>query len=440
MSVIARQRSSALVMGSLGATLALTGGLLLGGAAPSGPDGADPAPDARLTVEPVDSPAPPGSGQPQLAVDPRGRFLLSWVERGDGPASRFRLARLDTAGWSPARTIAEGDDFFVNWADVPSIFALSDGRLAAHWLAKNGEGTFAYDVRLRTSADEGATWSPPVTPHRDGTQTEHGFASFFETPDGALGLAWLDGRHMTAGGHGGHGHGAGAMTLRATVLDRDGNPGPDWVLDDRVCECCPTSAVRTPRGIVVAYRDRGETEIRDIFVSRFEHGAWTKGVAVHEDNWEMPACPVNGPALAARDDVVALAWFTAVGTDPEVRIAFSQDAGRAWTAPTRVDGGVPLGRLSNVLLADGSALVGWIEFNDGTSEFRVRRVWPDGRLGDETVVTPISSDRASGYPRLARSGDRILAAWTETSPERRVRVARLTFVTPEVPQVAPGLP
>jgi len=417
-----------MVAGWLGAALALTSGLLAGGAARNQAARPVPAPDAHLLVEPVESPAPPGSGQPQLAVDSRGRFLLSWVERGEGPASRFRLARLDAARWSAARTIAEGSDFFVNWADVPSVFALSDGRLAAHWLAKNGEGTFAYDVRLRTSTDEGATWSPPVTPHRDGTQTEHGFASFFEMPDGAIGLAWLDGRHMTAGGHDAHGHGAGAMTLRATSIGRDGRPGPDWVLDDRVCECCPTSAVPTARGLVVAYRDRGETEIRDIFVTRFEGGTWTKGAAVHDDRWEMPACPVNGPALAADGDHVALAWFTAVGTDPEVRVAFSRDGGRSWSAPTRVDGGVPLGRLSNVLLPDGSALVGWIEFNDGKSEFRVRRVWPDGRVGDETVVTPISSDRASGYPRLARSGDQTLAAWTETSPERRVRLARLTFV------------
>ena len=222
-----------MVAGWLGAALALTSGLLAGGAARNQAARPVPAPDAHLLVEPVESPAPPGSGQPQLAVDSRGRFLLSWVERGEGPASRFRLARLDAARWSAARTIAEGSDFFVNWADVPSVFALSDGRLAAHWLAKNGEGTFAYDVRLRTSTDEGATWSPPVTPHRDGTQTEHGFASFFEMPDGAIGLAWLDGRHMTAGGHDAHGHGAGAMTLRATSIGRDGRPGPDWVLDDQ---------------------------------------------------------------------------------------------------------------------------------------------------------------------------------------------------------------
>lgn len=220
------------------------------------------------------------------------------------------------------------------------------------------------------------------------------------------------------------------MTLRATTLDRDNRPGPDWVIDDRVCECCPTSAVRTARGVLVAYRNRGETEIRDIFVSRLGPDGWTAGRPVHVDNWEIPACPVNGPALAAVDDRVVLAWFTAVGTDPEVRVAFSADAGESWSAPVRVDDGVPLGRVSAVLLPDGSAVVGWIEFNDGRSEFRVRRVRADGHLGPDVAVSPVSADRASGYPRLARSGETLVAAWTDVTPARQVRVARLAFAAP----------
>lgn len=379
---------------------------------------------ARAVVEAIDLPAPPGSAQPQLFAAADGSLLLSWLEPGGEGLTSFRVARYDTGRWSEPSTISEGADFFINWADVPSVVQLRGGRLAAHWLQKIGPDTYAYDVKLRTSDDGGRTWSATITPHRDGTRTEHGFASLFDAPDGALGLVWLDGRDMKSG-HDAHGAGAGAMTLRYTTLGADGHLGAEALLDDRVCECCPTSAVRTSRGILVAYRNRAEGEIRDIFVTRLEGGRWTTGVAVHRDNWQMPACPVNGPSLAAEGDRVSLAWFTAESDAPRVMLARSNDGGATWGRPVRVDEGVPLGRIGTVMLPDGAVLVGWIEFRDDGSRFLARRVGPDGAVGPAFTVSDISSERASGYPRLALSGERVYFAWTETKPVRRVRVAVL---------------
>jgi hypothetical protein len=378
-------------------------------------------------IVPVESPAPPGSAQPHLAAGPDGAFILSWLETDAGGRTRFRYATRTQEAWSPPVLVAEGTDFFVNWADVPSVVQLSGGRLAAHWLQKSGGGSpYAYDVRLRVSDDGGATWSSPVTPHRDGTKTEHGFVSLFEAPGGALGLVWLDGRNMAAGGH--HGEDQGAMTLRAATLDAALALGNEHVVDDRVCECCPTTAVRAGDSVVVAYRDRGEgAEIRDIFVSRFVGGSWTPGRAVHRDGWLMPACPVNGPSLSADGRRVALAWFTAEGNEPRALVAFSEDAGATWGPPVRVDDGVALGRVDSELVPDGSALVAWIEFAEGQSSLRARRVRPDGAKDPSFEVAGVSGDRASGYPRMARSGGTVLFAWTETQPVKRVRLAALAL-------------
>jgi len=376
---------------------------------------------------PVASPAPPGSAQPQLAVGRDGAFILSWLETDAGGRARFRFATRTQAAWSTPVLVAEGTDFFVNWADVPSVVQLPGGRIAAHWLQKSGgDGPYAYDVKLRVSDDGGATWSAPITPHRDGTKTEHGFVSMFEAPGGALGLVWLDGRQMAAGGH--HGEGGGAMTLRAATIDAGLALGHEHVVDDRVCECCPTTAVRAGEAVVVAYRDRGgSAEIRDISVSRFVDGRWTPGRAVHEDGWLMPACPVNGPSLAADGRRVALAWFTAEGNEPRALVAFSGDAGATWGPPVRVDDGVALGRVDSELLPDGSVLVTWIEFEDGRSEVRGRRVRPDGTKEPSFPVAGVSGDRASGYPRMARSGKTVLFAWTETQPVKQVRLAALAL-------------
>ncbi|MBA3886287.1 MAG: exo-alpha-sialidase, partial [Acidobacteria bacterium] len=183
--------------------------------------GRAPSDGRAWTVTPLDSPAVERSGQPQITVS-GDRAILSWIERS-GRTATLKFADRTGDGWSEPRTVASGDDWFVNWADVPSVIRLADRSLVAHWLQKSGPGTYAYDVRLAFSKDEGRTWSSSVTPHHDGTQTEHGFASLFQAPDNGLSLVWLDGRHMS-GGHGdGHaGHGPGAMTLRAATFDPAG--------------------------------------------------------------------------------------------------------------------------------------------------------------------------------------------------------------------------
>src|SRR5439155_963754 len=116
------------------------------------------------------------------------------------------------------------------------------------------------------------------------------------------------------------------------------------------------AAVTTERGVLVAYRDRGAEEVRDIFVTRREGGRWSPPRAVHADHWRIAGCPVNGPALDARGSHVAIAWYTAAADTPRVYVAFSEDAGAHFGTPARIDDGNPLGRVHLALLADGSAL------------------------------------------------------------------------------------
>jgi hypothetical protein len=314
--------------------------------------------------------------------------------------------------------VASGSGFFANWADVPSVFASSDGRLASHWLEKTAAGTFAYGIRVRASSDGGTTWSDVAVPHRDDSPTEHGFLSFFDAPDGGIGMVWLDGRQMQppAAAGDGHGHGEGAMTLRATTMGLSGAFGPDVLVDDRVCECCPTTAARTERGAIVAYRDRSETEIRDIRLARLEGGGWQPLGTVHPDGWEIPGCPVNGPALAATGDHVALAWFTAANEVGKASVAFSRDAGVTFGAPIRIDDGMPLGRVDLEMLPDGSAVVVWIESVKGQAEVRARRVFADGSRGGTTTVAVVGNDRSSGHPRIVRSGNELLLVWRTSAP------------------------
>lgn len=376
------------------------------------------APPAVTTLP---TPAAAGSGEPYVAPAADGGVLLSWIEpAAEGAALRF--ARLQGDAWSEPATVASGANFFINWADFPSMLELSDGRLLAHWLVR-GEGRAAYDVWYAVSADDGRTWSEPVRPHTDGTPTEHGFVSLFEAAAG-LGLAWLDGR-----GYASAGRGAGEMSVRAALAGPDGAPGPEMLVDGRACDCCQTDVAITSTGPVLVYRDRSPEEVRDIVVTRLVGATWTAPVRVHADDWVIPACPVNGPAVAARGEQVAVAWFTAAQDTPRVRVALSGDAAETFEPPVRIDLGDPVGRVDVALLASGEAVVSWLERDADGTHVLVRTVGPEGRLGEPLRVGASSEARPSGFPRMAAAGDRLILAWTWPGPPSEIRIAALRFPT-----------
>jgi len=346
-------------------------------------------------------------------VEPRGegRYALRFAAREKGGA------------WSAPLTVGEGKGWFVNWADFPHMAALDDGTLFAHWLEKRPGGTtYDYDVRVTRSRDAGRHWDAPFSPYQDPAAGEHGFVAFAPLDRARMGILFLDGRETR--------NPDGAMTLRFAAVPRDAAGEPDTRIDARVCDCCQTALARTTRGLLAAYRDRSPSEVRDIAVVRLENGRWSAPVFPSADGWEFPACPVNGPALAADGDRVALTWFTMAGDQPRVKLAFSEDAGVSWGAPVVVDDGNPIGRVDVVWPGapdagpgGGSAVVSWLEQTGTGAALRLRRVGGDAAASKSFSVAGTSPARSSGFPRMAASGGELVVAWRDSSEPARLVTA-----------------
>jgi hypothetical protein len=373
----------------------------------------------------------PGSALPDLvAVDGR-KLLLAWTNSQAGRRHILQFSSYDVAAarWETApTTIAVGNSMFVNWADTPHVMATPDGALWAHWLQKNGTAPYGYDVMLTTSHDGGGRWSGPVSPHDDGTGTEHGFVSMWPRADGGLGIAWLDGRKTAGAWSASEGHAgdedhaaheahvsAGAMTLRAAGFDGALRRGADVEVDASVCDCCQTSAAVTARGPLLVYRGRTEGEVRDIMATRLDGDAWTAPEPVHADGWVMAACPVNGPDVDAEGEDAVVAWYTAAAGDPEVRVARSADAGDSFSAPVVVDAGEAVQGRVAVALSGSQAWVLWLrEGAEGQTLWLSRRS-PD--LATEyqrlQVAALAGRGRGTGFPQMAVAGGVAHVVWTD---------------------------
>jgi len=358
-----------------------------------------------VTLDPQYMSAGPNTSAPQLTTSSRG-VLASWLEQADDHFN-LKFSERSNGTWSESRTIASDKNWFVSAADVPSVIRMKDGTLVANWYPAVDFRLEAYDIRLAYSKDDGKNWSVPLVPHHDKTRTQHGFVSMFEMPTGGLGLVWLDGRNQ------GKQPEDAEMALYFGSFDASWKQTAEVPANTRVCECCTTSAVVTSDGVVAAFRDRSAKEIRDIHVTRLDNGKWTDAQIVHADNWEIDACPVNGPALSARERTVVAAWFTGKDDKGQAYAAFSSDAGRTWGAPIRLDDQASLGHVDVELLDDGSAVATWVEFADNRSQFRMRRIEPSGMRSASVTINGTS--RVSGYPRVARNGNELVFAWTEGS-------------------------
>ena len=365
-----------------------------------------------ITFTEIQLPKMENSSLPYLFTDGE-ELLLSFVSENDSLA-RLYFSTFTENGWSTPEKIASGTDWFVNWADYPQIAKNGDNYIA-HFLQKSAPATFAYDVMV-TQKQQGGSWSTPFKIHSDTTKTEHGFVSYTPYGENQFLVNWLDGRN-TSGGHHDH-HGGEPMNLRAAIVNPDGSLENEFLLDNSVCDCCQTSSAMTANGPVVVYRDRTETEIRDISIVRYNGENWTKPVTVHQDNWEIAGCPVNGPRVAAIGENVAVAWFTAAGLESKVNLSFSRNNGADFETPVRIDTGNPLGRVDVAYIDSENAVVCWIEDEDDETFIKFRKIKLNGQLGEIFTLANTSDSRASGFPQLAVFNGNVYFAWTAFDDEK----------------------
>lgn len=363
--------------------------------------------EKSLKMDFVPSPAGSNAGEPYLFTDPSGDVILSWIETRDA-IHRLQYSRWDGQQWSEPVTIARGSNWFVNWADYPMFVSDGRGKLLAAFLEKSSEEKFSYDIKITTSPD-GTSWNTPFTLHDDGKLAEHGFVSLVPYRERVF-VSWLDGRNTVTDSpeEAGHDH-HGEMTLRAALLNFDGTKSTEWELDNRVCDCCQTTAAITANGPVVIYRDRSHDEVRDMSIVRMVDGNWTQPKPVYADNWNINGCPVNGPRSEAMGNTLAIAWFTMANDNPVVKVTFSSDGGETFDEPVQLNKSETIGRVDLVLLDEHTAVVSWME----GSEIKVAKVNRSGQVEAITSVVKSSEARSSGFPQLTKTNNGLLMAWTD---------------------------
>ena len=385
--------------------------------------------EIKFTELSINSPA--GSMSPHLSTSKSNITILNWLEPHD-KGYRIKFVELDSS-WGQKLTVYDSDNMFINWADFPSVINFNENEYAAHWLEKNGDYPYAYDAFISVSKNKGKTWSPPIMAHNDNTQTEHGFLSFYEHRN-KLGYIYLDGRKMeneitddisNSG-----------MSLRSGVINRDLKLEKNQNIDGLVCECCHTDVTETDQGPIAVYRNRSKDEKRDIHITMFRDGEWSKSKPVYIDDWEIYGCPVNGPAIIGHDENITVAWFTGANERSSIKVAQSTDYGLNFHEPIQIGINETAGHIDMTADENMNIWLLWQKTKDnGLIELVLTKIEKRTNKLSHMVIEKTGKTPRFSFPQITHNNGMIILAYTtvindsrETrSSNRKTSIKSLSF-------------
>ena len=124
--------------------------------------------------------------------------------------------------------------------------------------------------------------------------------------------------------------------------------------------------------------------------------------------------------MSAAGNNVAIAWYTAPDNNPQVNVAFSNDAGRTFGNPLRLDGGSAIGRTDLLWIDAENVLVSWLKEGKETGILEMKTVnIATGEIKQLKTLT-LNPGRGSGYPKLALIEGFVFVAWTEPGENGKV--------------------
>ncbi len=364
-------------------------------------------------IEDIRSPSEKNCSLCRFTQNDKGQQLLSWIEENDDQV-QLKFSYFNKAEtWSKPSQIASGADWFVNWADFPSVNALDENRLVAHWLQMRDTGTYDYDIMISHSVDQGAHWAQPSVLHDDGIAAEHGFLSSV-VEDGNIHFSWLDGRAMKNNQ---------PMTIRYAKMNQAFEISDQRLIDSMVCECCQTDMQYFNGAPFTVYRDRTEKELRDI-------GYWDgiKTASIHNDNWLIGGCPVNGPAIAKTENALAVSWYTQQESIPVLKLAFYETETSQFNDPIVLTDEYVLGRIDIAWINENYLAISFLQSLDEKTYIVLKIVDDKGATLETIKVAESSAKRNSGFPSLLTMDGNIYVAYLDVINNTGIKIKKISWL------------
>ena len=328
---------------------------------------------------------------PSVRIDDRGRVSLAWVEEEKETRTVLysRLEKVDGPVGEAVRVNGSGEVPYSR-QEAPAL-AVSGDDVLMTWAVTHPKVTpdkpFSNDLRLSRSTDGGKTFQPSVLVNDDQQVIGHSFDSIHVAPDGAVHIAWVDGREGKKE--------SGTFATRST--DQGRTVDKNLKVDENTCVCCRTAMTSGPDGtLYVAWRKILPGDLRETVVARSTDGGATYSapVIVGHDRWVFPGCPHRPASVGTdRQGRLYVAWYTE-GSDetPSIYLAYSDDKGETFSPKQKLN-------FSKGTFPDHPQMA-------VDQEGRVILVWEEQSPVRREVVVSVSLDRGQSFSLPQKINDK----------------------------------
>lgn len=349
-----------------------------------------------------------------------------WVATVDG--GHVWLRRSADHGKSfdaPVRVNQKAQNIDSFGENKPEVALGTRGRIYVTWVESLPEKWASY-VWFARSVDGGKTFAVPLIVHRDRARLTHSFEALRVNGEGQPVVAWIDARDHVAsmkkyGMKGPHAY-KGLAVYYAWSTDGGKSFEPGRKVMDHSCECCRVALAHEPSGVVAAFfRGVYGDKVRDHAFSMLPTDGGTPLPERSTFNeWQVAACPEQGPGLAiSADGVRHVVWYEGKGGP---HIWYGQlDPGHA--PQHRLQIGGPGASHADVAVHEQTVWVAWNQVSAAGYALKVRNSTDGGRSFGE-ARTVAESAVAVYSPQLLVHEGRAWIAWNTLSGFRLIPVQR----------------
>lgn len=343
------------------------------------------------------------------AFAPDGRLF---TVNKDGPHLLLRSSTDEGASWSaPVQVNAQPEAIAADGDSQPRLAFTPEGDVLVSW-TKPLSRPYSGEIRLARLDHASGRFDPPLTVHKDRAEITHRFQNMLG--DGQrITVLWIDKRDQEAARTKKQPY-RGAGVYAAVSTDGGRSFAPEVRVADHSCECCRIALTRDRDGAPLAlWRAVFAPNERDHALARLKPDGTPESVLrATWDRWQVDACPHHGPALAV--DAAGTrhgVWFNQKNGEGRVFYGrFIQDG-----ASLRVDGQMPVGSPraahGDIAFAGGVLALVWKEFDGERSLLRGLRSTDGGQHFSPLELASTEGD--SDQPRLLVRGERLFAFWRQ---------------------------
>lgn len=259
------------------------------------------------------------------------------------------------------------------------------------------EGQQPATLFYSVSSDKGVSFSDPAPLSSKAAEAISLQATLVTDTQGKVDVFWHDDRDRIDYKQLGN-------SVYYTGFDSQGRIEADRKVFDGFCECCRLAVSFDHHQPLVFGRFIYSAGVRDHGLIRLVDGAW-RAQRISDDNWQIEACPEQGPALSiAENGRYHLAWFTQGATRKGLFYARSTDHGQQFSPPLAFGNPDKLPRSPAILSHGDQVILAWSEF-DGQKTRLMTMQSHDAGLSWSAVQVAAESASATDRPLLLLGPD-----------------------------------